>query len=115
MEGVVAIKALSNNLIAVVYSNGLLSINNLCSSSRQAVVVSTTLLSSDKYDRIVDAQISYRTHDAVLSDSMTVSKSISIGVAFTAECRIKATKRTGLCTYSLKFSNFLLENDPQED
>ena len=87
-----AIKSLSNNLIAVVYSNGLLSINNLCSTSRQAVVVSTTLLSSDKYDRIVDAQIAFRTHDAVLSDSMTVSKSISLGVTFTAECRIKATK-----------------------
>ena len=103
MEGVVAIRALSNNLIAVVYSNGLLSINNLCSSSRRAEVISSTLLSSDKYDRIVEAKISFRTHDSVVADNMSVSKSISLGVAFTAESRVKGAKQAGLCTYSLKF------------
>ena len=96
-------KALSNNLLAVVYSNGLLRVIEI---SRTEILVETSILVDRQveFDRIVEAQINFRTHLLVVDDNLSTSKSISLGVSFTAESSRKSTKQACLQIFSLKFN-----------
>ena len=105
MEGVVAIKSLTNNLLAVVYSNGLLRVYSI---SEVSVIVETNILLTEydtEFDRIVDAQVNFKSHLSVVADNLSVSKTISIGVSFTAESSRKLIKQNGLHVFNLKFNN----------
>ena len=95
---------MSNNLLAVVYTNGLLRVFFVSNAS---ILVETSLIVTDQseLDRIVDAQINFRTHLSVVEENIDVTKSISLGVAFTAESTRRSTKQAGLQIFSLKFRN----------
>ena len=64
MEGVLCIKVLTNNLLAVLYTNGLLRIIEVSDFS---IKIETNLLESADLNgqRAVDAQITFTTQDAV--------------------------------------------------
>lgn len=64
MEGVLCIKVLTNNLLAVLYTNGLLRIIEVSDFS---IKIETNLLQSADLNgqRAVDAQITFTTQDAV--------------------------------------------------
>ena len=105
MEGVVAIKSLTNNLLAVVYSNGLLRVYSI---SEVSVIVETNILLTEcdtEFDRIVDAQVNFKSHTSIVADDLSISKTISIGVSFTAESSRKLIKQNGLHVFNLKFNN----------
>ena len=96
-------------MLGVVYTNGFFRVFNISSAS---ILVEVSLLADldDEFDRVVEAQINFRTHLSVVDENVSVSKSISLGVAFTAECSRRSTKQSGLQTFSLKFQSFILED-----
>ena len=109
LEGVVAIKALTNNLLAVVYSNGLLRVYGI---STVSVIVESNILQIEndiEFDRIIDAQINFKAHTAVVEENISVSKTISIGVSFTAESSRRLTKQNCMHVFSLRFNNIEYE------
>ena len=89
----------------MVYSNGLLRVYSI---SEVSVIVETNILLSEydtEFDRIVDAQVNFKSHLTVVADDLSVSKTISIGVSFTAESSRKLIKQNGLHVFNLKFNN----------
>lgn len=109
MEGVLAIKVLSNNLIAVVYTNGLLRIIQI---SNFIVLVESNLLGDEaKFDhkdyfRVFDAHLAFASHSSVANHQQTsMSKSISIGISLGIEHVQTAAKQFCLQTVSLRFEN----------
>ena len=83
LEGVVALKVLTNNLLAVAYTNGLLRVVQV---SNLTVVIETNLLADEgrlglDAGRIFEAQIAFHTNRAVPNvERNKLSKSISLGV-----------------------------------
>ena len=115
LEGVVALKVLTNNLLAIVYTNGLLRVIQLGDLS----ITTETNLLGDKgrlaqlgSGRVVEAQIAFKTHLAVPDITQSsLSKSISLGVTMAVESSRTAQKTHTLHTFSLRYDDFRVSMD----
>ena len=113
-EGVVALKALSNGLLAVLYTSGLFRIVQI---SYLSVLVETELLEGDLdlarqgFDKISEAKLAFQAHNAVADADLTnYSKSISLGLTTTLENPITAQRQSVLHCFSLRFESVSLVN-----
>ena len=110
---------LTNNLLAVIYTNGLFRVVQI---SNFAILIETKLLDdqgkiSADFERVVDAKIAFETHQSIPDNSRTIfTKSISFGVILVGESLRTVSKRFLLHTFNLRFDVPLaMDHDASED
>lgn len=108
LEGVLALKVLTNNLLAVVYTSGLFRVIDISSLS---MMLEINLLGDEgklgiASGRVIEAQIAYKTHASVPDvERRSFSKSISFGLVIAVENQQTVQKKFVLHTLSLRFNN----------
>lgn len=108
LEGVVAMKTLTNHLLVAVYTNGLFRVIQIPNLS---VLVETNLFNDkgrlgDAAYKAVEAKIAFETNRSVPNaENDSIFKSVSIGIVLTSETQGGSAKANILQTFNLRFND----------
>lgn len=107
-EGVLAFKSMTNNLLAVVYTNGLFRIIDITTF---APILEVNVLADEGTlgllsGRLIEGQIAFHAHNSVPNHTQTIfSKCFSFGIVVAVENQRGIKKRFVLHTFSLRFND----------